>query len=199
MNGEQSTFEVDIVITGRGGQGTKLAAQLLAAAAALDGDFPLHYSVYGALIRGGDIASTVVIGSAPPQCALRDSFQLMAAAHNNWFDRYYALIQPGGALIYDPANIGATRLGRSDVSHMPIDLGSIAAETGDPRAKNMVLAGACARILARPSLKSLLSGITTVVPAHRQDRISRNRAAVQRGWEWEAARVDAGVGSYGDH
>ena len=51
--------ELDAVIVGRGGQGTKLAAQVVAWAGALAGFSPLHYSVYDGLIRGGNVASTV--------------------------------------------------------------------------------------------------------------------------------------------
>jgi 2-oxoglutarate ferredoxin oxidoreductase subunit gamma len=176
--------ETEIMITGRGGQGTKLAAQLLASAAMLDGYFPLHYSVYGALIRGGDIASTVVMGRERPRCALRDSYAVMAAAHDNWFARYYGLLRPEGVLLYDPSTVTEALLTRPDVRHHSIPAGPLAAVAGDPRAANMVIAGACAGLLTVPSLSALYTAMASVVPAHRQDRIRRNLAAVRAGWDW---------------
>ncbi|HVC99961.1 MAG TPA: 2-oxoacid:acceptor oxidoreductase family protein [Candidatus Dormibacteraeota bacterium] len=196
MTGPPEIAELDIIITGRGGQGTKLAAQLLASAAAVDGYFPLHYSVYGALIRGGDIASTIVIGSAPPRCALRDSFAIMVAAHNNWFVRYYEFIRPGGILVYDPDSVPERLLTRSDLRHWPIGTGALAAEAGDHRAGNMVVAGACARIAGVPSLEGLDDAMASVVPAHRQDRIRRNLAAVRSGWNW-GEKVTSELGETG--
>lgn len=184
MSNPPQIDSVDIIITGRGGQGTKLAAQLLASAAAVDGYFPLHYSVYGALVRGGDIASTVVIDSQRPRCALRDSFSIMVAAHNNWFARYYDLLDPGGTLLYDPATVAQSLLTRADLRHCPIAAGALASAAGDPRAGNMVLAGACASFALVPSLASLGGAMTSVVPAHREDRIRRNLDAVSAGWHW---------------
>jgi Pyruvate/2-oxoacid:ferredoxin oxidoreductase gamma subunit len=184
MTRPREIAEMDVIITGRGGQGTKLAAQLLASAAALDGYFPMHYSVYGALIRGGDIASTVVIGSERPRCALRDSYAIMVAAHNNWFTRYYEFIRPGGILLYDPANVPDALLTRDDLRQWSIGIGALAAAAGDPRAGNMVVAGACARLVGVPSLDGLNTAMASVVPAHRQDRIRRNLAAVKAGWNW---------------
>jgi Pyruvate/2-oxoacid:ferredoxin oxidoreductase gamma subunit len=175
---------LSIVMTGRGGQGVKLSSELLAWSASADGYNPIQYSVYGALIRGGEIACSLAASRDDPGVPLRSDYALMCAMHNDWFDRYYPLLLPGGLLAYDVANIDASRLTRSDIEHVAVPVADMAAEAGDARAGNMVVAGVVARLTGLASPDALRQGMTEVVPAHRADRISRNLAAVDVGFSW---------------
>jgi len=83
---------LSIVLTGRGGQGVKLSSELLAWSASADGYNPIQYSVYGALIRGGEIACSLAASREDPGVPLRSDYSLMCAMHNDWFDRYYPLL-----------------------------------------------------------------------------------------------------------
>lgn len=175
---------LSIVLTGRGGQGVKLSSELLAWSASADGYNPIQYSVYGALIRGGEIACSLAASRGDPGVPLRSDYSLMCAMHNDWFDRYYPLLIPGGLLAYDIANIDETWLRRSDIDHLGVPVARMAAEAGDGRAGNMVIAGVVARLTGLASREALGRGMTEVVPAHRADRISRNLAAVEVGYSW---------------
>ena len=190
---------LSIVLTGRGGQGVKLSSELLAWSASADGYNPIQYSVYGALIRGGEIACSLAASRDDPGVPLRSHYALMGAMHNDWFDRYYPLLEPGGLLAYDIANIDESWLTRDDIEHFAVPVAAMAAEAGDARAGNMVVAGvvvegpagvapAVAGVVARltglASREALSKGMTEVVPAHRADRISRNLAAVEIGYSW---------------
>jgi 2-oxoglutarate ferredoxin oxidoreductase subunit gamma len=175
---------LSIVMTGRGGQGVKLSSELLAWSASADGYNPIQYSVYGALIRGGEIACSLAASRGDPGVPLRSDYALMCAMHNDWFDRYYPLLVPGGVLAFDVANIDASRLTRNDIEHLGVPVADMAAEAGDSRAANMVVAGVVARLTGLASRDALGQGMTEVVPAHRADRISRNLAAVEVGYSW---------------
>jgi 2-oxoglutarate ferredoxin oxidoreductase subunit gamma len=180
---------LSIVLTGRGGQGVKLSSELLAWSASADGYNPIQYSVYGALIRGGEIACSLAASRDDPGVPLRSDYSLMCAMHNDWFERYYPLLLPDGLLAYDVANIDEAWLTRSDVAHLPVPVGDMAIEVGDPRAGNMVVAGVVARLTGLASREALTKGMTAVVPAHRADRISRNLAAVEAGYSWVEREV----------
>ena len=65
----------------------------------------------------------------------------------------------------------------------------MAAEAGDPRAGNMVVAGVVARLTGLASREALTQGMTAVVPAHRADRIARNLVAVEAGYSWVEREV----------
>jgi Pyruvate/2-oxoacid:ferredoxin oxidoreductase gamma subunit len=175
---------LSIVLTGRGGQGVKLSSELLAWSASADGFNPIQYSVYGALIRGGEIACSLAASREDPGVPLRSDYALMCAMHNDWFDRYYPLLVPGGLLAYDEANIDQSRLIRKDIDHFGVPVADMAAQAGDGRAGNMVIAGVVARLTGLASRDALARGMTEVVPAHRADRISRNLAAVEVGYSW---------------
>ena len=171
------------IMTGRGGQGTKLANQILAWAAASDGFSPLHYSVYDGLIRGGDIASTFVLSDTDPGPPIRAQFDVMVALHLSWFDRYYPKVRSGGHLYYDPSYVATDRPTRKDVVHHPVRFGHVATAAGDGRAANMVAAGLLACHWSAPSLEALERAIGEVVPPHRSDRLKTNIAALRAGWD----------------
>jgi Pyruvate/2-oxoacid:ferredoxin oxidoreductase gamma subunit len=175
---------LSIVMTGRGGQGVKLSSELLAWSASADGYNPIQYSVYGALIRGGEIACSLAASRGDPGVPLRSDYSLMCAMHNDWFDRYYPLLVPGGVLAFDVANIDESRLNRSDIEHLALPVADMAIDAGDARAANMVVAGVVARLTGLASRHALEQGMTEVVPAHRADRISRNLDAVEIGYSW---------------
>lgn len=184
---------IAVVMTGRGGQGGKLAMELLAWSASASGLVPVLYSVYGALIRGGDIASFLVAGQADPGVALRDSYDVMCALHNNWFDRYYALLRPGGFLMADPAHVTGAMRHRDDARSLAAPWTQLAQEAGDGRSANMVAAGAIAAISGLATPSALEEGMHAVVPAHRAGRIAGNLAAVRTGYEWASRRADGSV------
>jgi 2-oxoglutarate ferredoxin oxidoreductase subunit gamma len=173
-----------IVMTGRGGQGGKLAMELLAWSASADGLVPVLYSVYGALIRGGDIASFLAAGPTSPGVAQRDSYDVMCALHDNWFERYYALLRPGGVLLADAGYITAAMRHRTDVTNLAVPWSRLAREAGDRRSANMVAAGAVAALSGIASPAALEQGMNAVVPPHRADRITVNLAAVRTGYDW---------------
>ena len=180
---------LSIVLTGRGGQGVKLSSELLAWSASAQGYNPIQYSVYGALIRGGEIACSLAASRDDPGVPLRSDYSLMCAMHNDWFDRYYPLVLPGGLLAYYAANIDPSWLIRGDVEHFALPIAEMAEEAGDARAGNMVVAGVVARLTGLASREALTKGMTAVVPAHRADRISRNLAAVEVGYGWVEREV----------
>jgi 2-oxoglutarate ferredoxin oxidoreductase subunit gamma len=171
------------VITGRGGQGTKLAVSVLGEAALASGCYPMLYSIYDGLIRGGRIASTIVIGDHPPNTPIRSEVEVLAALHSGWFDRFQPKVPDTGFVFYDPTYIGADYPGLARTHAVEIDFSDVAERSGDQRAANMVAVGIVAAFWGRPSLEALSNAVTEVTPAHRQDRLHSNLAALQAGWE----------------
>ena len=58
-------MEREILITGIGGQGVQLAAQVLARAAMLEGRDVMLFGIYGGMMRGGNTDATVVVADGP--------------------------------------------------------------------------------------------------------------------------------------
>ena len=59
--------EREVLLTGIGGQGVQLAAQVLARAAALEGRSVMLFGVYSGVMRGGNTDATVVVADGPVQ------------------------------------------------------------------------------------------------------------------------------------
>ena len=57
--------EYELLVTGIGGQGVQLAAQVLARAATLEGRDVMLFGIYGGTMRGGNTDGTVVVGRRP--------------------------------------------------------------------------------------------------------------------------------------
>jgi 2-oxoglutarate ferredoxin oxidoreductase subunit gamma len=182
--------EVDAIIIGRGGQGTKLAAQVITHAAALDGYSPLHYSVYDGLIRGGNIASTVVLARDQPGVPIRSTFGVVVALHSGWFDRYFPRLISGGHVFYESSALQTVLATRDDVNKHFVAFSGLSRDSGDPRAANMVAAGVLCGHWRAPNLATLEAAVREVVPAHRQDRVAANIAALRAGWAFAARDGD---------
>ena len=60
-------MERELLLTGIGGQGVQLAAQVLARGATLDGRHVMLFGVYAGAMRGMNTDATVVIGDGPLQ------------------------------------------------------------------------------------------------------------------------------------
>ena len=60
-------MERELLITGMGGQGVQLAAQVIARGATLEGRHVMLFGVYGGAMRGMNTDGTVVVGDAPLQ------------------------------------------------------------------------------------------------------------------------------------
>src|SRR4051812_43775068 len=58
-------MERELLLTGIGGQGVQLAAQLVARAALLDGREAMLFGSYGGSMRGGNTDATVVVADGP--------------------------------------------------------------------------------------------------------------------------------------
>lgn len=155
---------VTVMLAGVGGQGTILAADVLAKVAAKAGLDVKLSEVHGMAQRGGSVDTTVRFGSevfAPitdPGCADHlVAFELTEAA------RALTYLKPGGRLLVNsrtidplPVLIGAVAApegieGRlADEGAVFLDAEELACEAGSPKSANVVLLGALSTGLSFP-------------------------------------------------
>ncbi len=62
---------------------------------------------------------------------------------------------------------------------IPVAATELAQQLGNPRTANTVMLGALSRITGLVSLATLSESLKTVLPAHRQDLLEKNRQALQ--------------------
>src|SRR5215510_15807313 len=123
--------ERELLITGMGGQGVQLAAQVIARAATIEGRHVMLFGVYGGAMRGMNTDGTVVVGDAPLQSPPLVSHTWSAAAMH---DRFWALVAPkvrdGGIVLVNastfetPLDEARYRVCRVPATDIAIELGN---------------------------------------------------------------------------
>ena len=68
-------MERELVMTGIGGQGIQLAAQVLARAALSEGRQVQLFGSYGGMMRGGNTEATVVVADGPAGCGIENALR----------------------------------------------------------------------------------------------------------------------------
>ena len=74
-------MERELLITGMGGQGVQLAAQVIARGATLEGRHVMLFGVYGGAMRGMNTDGTVVVGDVAAREVARRGAKLPVRRH----------------------------------------------------------------------------------------------------------------------
>src|SRR5215831_5058684 len=107
-------MERELLITGIGGQGVQLAAQVIARAATLEGREVCFFGIYGGMMRGGSTESTVVVADAPIEAPPVVSQTWSAIGmHDEYWEPVERKLRPGGVVLVNDATF--TRTVRDDV------------------------------------------------------------------------------------
>jgi 2-oxoglutarate ferredoxin oxidoreductase subunit gamma len=170
-----------VVMGGFGGQGIKLATQVLARAAGESGLSFTHYCIYSGAIRGGEIECFVVVSDEglPSPCPATANFGLLMSTEG--VAKAAHRVEPDGVAIVnadlvDDINIAA------EVRRVPFT--SMATQQfGDPRVASMI---AIAYLTEAVGLfggwdGSLEEAMRAVVPPHRRALVEKNASALSFG------------------
>ena len=192
--------EREVLLTGIGGQGVQLAAQVLARAGVRDGRHVLLFGVYGGAMRGMNTDATVVLGDAPVQAPPLLSRAWSALALH---DRYWAPVAPkiaaGGLVVVNDSTFTAS-VDEDRYTVRRIRATELAAELGNDLTASMVLLGAFVALTGIVGRDALLDGMRDSVPAYRRQHLAANEAALRAGGEvvdgqalpaWDTAEAPA--------
>jgi 2-oxoglutarate ferredoxin oxidoreductase subunit gamma len=190
-------MEREVLITGIGGQGVQLAAQVLARGAMLDGREVMFLGIYGGMMRGGNTDSTVVVADAPIDAPPVVSHSWSAIAmHDEYWPPVEAKLRPGGVVLVNDSTF--PRDVRPDVTVYRIDATGVATETGNALAASMVIVAAFAALTQLVSCDALVEAMRQSVPSYRTQHVATNERALRAGCElvpanafpaWEGAHV----------
>src|SRR5712691_6094708 len=174
-------MEREILLTGIGGQGVQLAAQVLAHAAILEGRHVLLFGVYGGAMRGMNTDGTVVVGDGPIQTPPIVSHAWSAMAMH---DRYWAPVEPklrDGSLVLvnDTTFDAAVDAGRLRVLRVPAT--ELAASVGNELGGAMVMLGAFVALTGVVGVDAAVDAMRQSLPPYRKQHIAGNEAALRAG------------------
>jgi Pyruvate/2-oxoacid:ferredoxin oxidoreductase gamma subunit len=190
--------ERELLITGIGGQGVQLAAQVLARAATLEGREVMYLGLYGGMMRGGNTDSSIVVADAPitaPPVVSRTWSAI--AMHDEYWAPVEAKLRPGGLVLVNDATF--TSNVRDDVTVHRVPATEVATDLGSALSGSLVMLGAYCATTGIVGIEATIAAMRASIPSYRTQHIEANELALRAGWQllpaneapaWEeAARV----------
>jgi Pyruvate/2-oxoacid:ferredoxin oxidoreductase gamma subunit len=178
-------LERALLVTGIGGQGVQLAAQVLARAAIAQGLEVQLFGSYGGMMRGGNTDATLVFADrpieAPPTVSAAGSAIVMHPEHA---EPVLRRIAPDGLLfvnatVFDvmpePAAFGAVTIA--------IPATELAVDVGNVMAASIVMIGAYAAVTGLLTLDALVAAVAQALPPYRKQHIALNERALRVGYD----------------
>ena len=175
-------MERELLITGIGGQGVQLSAQVLARAATRERRGVMYLGIYGGMMRGGNTDSTVVVGDGPIESPPVVSRAWSAIAMH---DEFWAPIEPklraDGLVLVNDATFTADITAPVTVLRVPAT--NVATDLGNPLGGAMVMLGAYCATTGMVGLDALIEAMRESIPPYRTQHIEANERALRAGWE----------------
>jgi Pyruvate/2-oxoacid:ferredoxin oxidoreductase gamma subunit len=172
--------EYELLLTGIGGQGIQLGAQIVARAATLEGREVMFFGIYGGMMRGGNTDSTVVVADAPISAPPVVSRAWSAIAmHDEFWAPIEPKLRPGGLVLVNDSTFARTVAAPVTVTRLPAT--ELAAEVGNPMGATMVMLGAYSALTGLVALDSLVEGMRASIPAYRRQHLEANERALRAG------------------
>lgn len=180
-------MQVEVLLTGIGGQGIQLSAKTLALAAVAEGRQAMMCGQYAGAMRGGQTDASVVVGDGPLRALpiLPSAWSAFVMSPEYW-EPTRARIRRGGIAVANASMIG------DDFPHdgmelYPVPAGRMAAELSAPMSASYVLLGAYCAITGLVGIDALVGAMKEMVPPYRTQHIAANDAALRAGAEWAPA------------
>src|SRR3954465_10020331 len=151
-------MEREVLITGIGGQGVQLGAQIVARAATLEGREVMFFGIYGGMMRGGNTDSTVGVAdtpiTAPPVVS---STWSAIAMHDEFWEPLESKLRPDGAVLVNDSTFGSETTAAVDGGR--VGASELATEIGNPQAGTMVMVGAYSALTPLVGLDAVIEAM----------------------------------------
>ena len=178
-------MQIEVLLTGIGGQGVQLCAKALAMAATAEGRQAMLSSHYGGEMRGGQTEASVVVADtglrALPILPSAGSAYVMHAA---WWAPVRDRLRPGAVVVANSTVVEESLFGQDggpDARVFMVPATAMAAEAGAPMTAGFVLLGAYAGVTGLVSTDALVGAMTELVPPYRRQHVEANEAAIRSG------------------
>jgi len=175
--------ERELLITGMGGQGVQLAAQVIARGATLEGRHVMLFGVYGGAMRGMNTDATLVVGDGPLQSPpLLSHADTAIGMHDKFWRPIAAKLRDGALVVVNDATFEAPLDAvRHRVVRVPATERAI--ELGHDLGASMVMAGAYARLSGLVGIDAVVAGMRESIPSYRTQHVAANETTLRAGWE----------------
>ena len=193
--------ERELLLTGIGGQGVQLAAQVIARGATLEGRDVMLFGVYGGVMRGGNSDATVVVADGPVQAPPIVSHAWSAIVlHPRYWEPVRERLVPDALVV-----VNSSLFDESIDMNNAVDIPATQVATEElrnPMAVSMVATGAYVALTELIGLDSAIAAMEESLPSYRRQHAEGNAAALRAGAAlvepnrapaWPAAATAAGI------
>jgi len=172
--------QVEVLLTGIGGQGVQLAAKTLAMAATAEGRLVMMSSHYGGEMRGGQTeASVVVADEALRAVPILESVWSAYVMHGRYWPGVAERLRPGGVVVVNSTAVDELPAG--DFRLFSVPAGALAVDAGAVMSAGFVLLGAYGAVTGLVGVEALVSAMRELVPPYRTQHLAVNEAALRAG------------------
>ena len=176
--------ELDIILSGFGGQGLLFAGKIIAQAGLVEDRHISWLPSYGPEMRGGTAYCSVCLSDDPIGSPLVTEPNVLVAMNLPSVDRFFDAVVPGGLVVVDSTLVPADKMPeRDDVQVFCVPATQLAEENGFKTLANVILTGkvyAETHFCDEASIEEALRG---VVPARKQHLLEPNLKALRLGME----------------
>ena len=175
-------MERELMMTGIGGQGVQLSAQLLARAAMAEGREVMLFGNYGGMMRGGNTDATLVFGDGPIETppTIAHTWSAIVMHHEYWEPLHQHLAT--GSLVMLNTTVFEGSVDWSPYVVVEVRATDIAVDVGNIQAASMVMMGAYAAVTGLVGLASLAEAVQQSLPSYRSQHVALNVAALEAGY-----------------
>ena len=177
-------MERELLLTGIGGQGVQLAAQVIARAAVSEGRAVQLFGSYGGMMRGGNTEATLVVADAPIEAPPTVSEAWSAVLMHHDYSRPTRTRLTSGSVVLVNSTVydRDANLDRDAWNVFDVPATDLAVEVGNIMTASMVMVGAYAAITELVGMVSLEAAVADSLPSYRARHAELNVAALRAGF-----------------
>jgi len=172
--------QVDMIMSGFGGQGIQAAGMLIAYAGMLENKYVSWLPSYGPEMRGGTSNVHVIVSDEPVGSPVISEPQALLVMNLPSLEKFEDLVMPGGFIIMDSSIIDK-KVRRKDVEVFELPATRIANELGNAAFSNIIMLGKFLAKTGVVAVESFEKALKKVLPERKHHLIPGEMKALQIG------------------
>lgn len=174
-------MEREALLTGIGGQGIQLAAQVLARAALAEGREVQLFGSYGGMMRGGNTEATLVVADGPVEAPPTvDHAWSAVVMHHDFSTPTLSRLGPGSVLFLN-TTIFEQEFAEDDVVVVGVPATDLAVDLGNVMTASMVMVGVYVAVTGLVTLDGAVDAVSASLPSYRSKHVELNVRALHAG------------------
>ena len=170
----------ELIIAGFGGQGVLSMGMTLAYAGMVEDKQVAWIPSYGPEMRGGTANCTVIVSDTKVSSPVISSYDTAIVLNQPSLEKFEPKVKPGGTLIYE-SNTIMTPPTRKDINIYDIPAAVEANKIGNKKTMNMIILGTFLSMKPLVSVKSIMEGLSKVLPERNHHLLPINEKALKHG------------------